>query len=58
MHTRQKIYAFEVTVVWLYQVFPHYLLNNTIFGVGVGVGVGWGELLNIKCALVFSTTFV
>ena len=29
MHTRQKMYAFEATVLWLYHVFPHYLLNST-----------------------------
>ena len=35
--------------VWLYHIFPHYLINGTIFG---------GNLLNIKCILIFSTTFL
>ena len=33
----------------LYHIFPHYLINGTIFG---------KRLLNIKCVLIFSTTFV
>jgi hypothetical protein len=39
-----------------YLVFPHYLINGTIFRVvAVKVGVGWdGELLNIKRVLIFS----
>jgi len=32
------------------QVFPHFLINGTNFG--------GGELLNIKCVLIFSTTFI
>ena len=31
-------------------IFRHYLINGTIFG--------GGELLNMKCVLIFSTTFV
>ena len=35
--------------VQLYRIFPHYLINDMIFG---------EELLNIKCVLIFPTTFV
>ena len=34
--------------VWLYHTFPRYFINGTIFGAMV---------LNIKCVLIFSTTF-
>jgi hypothetical protein len=34
----------------LYRNFPHYLINGTIFGKR--------KLLNTKCVLIFSTTFV
>jgi len=33
----------------LYNIFPHYLINRTIFG---------KQLLNTKCVLIFSTAFV
>jgi hypothetical protein len=32
----------------LYNIFPHYIINGTIFGVG-------GGLMNIKCVLIFPT---
>ena len=35
--------------VWLYHIFPHYLINGTIFE---------GNLLNIECILIFSTIFL
>jgi len=36
--------------VWLYDVFPHYLINSMVFA---------KRLLNTKlCVLIFSTTFV
>ena len=35
--------------VWLYHIFPHYLINGSTFG-----GGGWGELQNTKCELWFS----
>jgi hypothetical protein len=34
--------------VWLCHIFPHYLINDSF----------WKKLLNIKCVLIFSTTFV
>ena len=36
--------------VRLYHIFPHYLINRTIFGEK--------NLINIKCVLIFSTTYV
>jgi hypothetical protein len=33
----------------LYRVFPHYFINDTIFGT---------KLLNIRCVLLFSATFI
>ena len=36
--------------VWLYNIFPRYLTNGTIFGER--------NLLNTKCVLIFSTCFV
>jgi hypothetical protein len=40
----------HVWPVWLYHIFPHYLIKRTIFG---------KHLLYIKCVvLIFSTTFV
>jgi hypothetical protein len=35
--------------VWLYRLFLHYFINGTIFG---------KKLSNVKCVLIFSTTFV
>ena len=35
----------------LYHIFPHYLINGTIFG-------GKKKLMNVKCVSTFSTTFV
>jgi hypothetical protein len=35
--------------LWLHNIFRHYLINGTIFGI---------VLLNIKCVLIFSTTFI
>jgi len=40
---------FHLRPIWLFHIFPHYLINGTIFGT---------KLLNIKCVLIFSTTFV
>jgi len=37
--------------VWLYNIFPHYLINGTILW---GGGGGWVELLHIKCVFWFS----
>ena len=39
----------HVWSVWLYHIFPHHLINGTVFG-------GGGGILNIKCILlIFST---
>jgi hypothetical protein len=38
--------------IHLYYIFPHELINDTIFE------GGGGEALNIKCILIFCTTFV
>jgi hypothetical protein len=35
--------------VWLYHIFPHYLINGTIFG---------KKLLNIKCVFSFSLSLL
>ena len=35
--------------VWVYHIFPHYLINSTILG---------GKILNTKYVLISSTTFV
>jgi len=36
--------------VRLYNIFPHYLINDTIFGKE--------KLLNMKCVLIFSKMFI
>jgi hypothetical protein len=35
--------------VWFQNIIPHYLINGTAFG---------KKLLNVKCVLIFSTTFI
>jgi hypothetical protein len=51
----RKSYHFYATLychvwpVWLYHIFPHYLINGTIFG---------KKVIKQRCVLIFSTTFV
>jgi hypothetical protein len=47
----RRIYC-HLWPVWLYHIFPHYLINGTIFG------GGGGGVLTIKCVLIFFTNFV
>jgi hypothetical protein len=41
-------YCDVICGLWLHRIFRHYLINGTIFG---------KKLLNIKCVMIFSTTF-
>jgi hypothetical protein len=52
MQSACAVFYCHLWPVCLYHIFPHYFTNGTIFG------GGRGELLNIKCVLIFSTTFI
>ena len=41
---------FHLWPVWLYHIFPHYLINSTVFG--------GKKLLNIRCVFLFSVLLV
>ena len=48
--SKTKFTEIYVEYVWLYHIFPHYLINGTNF---------WKKkLLNINCVLIFYPTFV
>jgi len=51
MQIAYGVLQYHLWPVWLYHVFPHYPIKDTIFG-----GWGRGELLKVKCVFFILST--